>query len=1021
MNPVEPVFWQHALDGVDMLSPRFRCRYARVLARLSADAASASVSLAFAAVKHNPLIALRHLLGLGLDRHPGGCQHGAVEVVGRGPVAHAVQAILTCDPCVECAFARHPALEQTWVPLHPSRRARYIATSQAGPLVAVTWPADSVPARTAHRRTVQHLAEIANRDLPAGVLRLAAPDECVLIRQGEGVDLWSVSPNYGTTLEDELRLTVCSTQERAQVVRALARLRAVMVEEGVVWQGFAPRNMFRRDGEIILIDFEEATSFADNPLRAAEMLLWHRVFFADCLTAIETEQVFRPVARCAEISEAAVLAADSFERALLRAETVTWGERRALLTQSINLEGRHARPGAGPRRDAGVLYGHELGHFWGDFLPVAVETRIFHHLSALTDPRQLASCLEVFEAAMEADIDRMLLNRAADTIGAGCARTAALAEALDRQGSVALVAARANITDWYPQLERDPAALVDRVLFHPAAPRDVGTAPEQLLVGSAAVRKQHTDRLTQAVEAGLGFVHGDERDGRFLDYADPESLRTLLSGPVPLAGADFDTVLADVQDTIVRYSIAQGHPGYLAFPDSGNSVAALAGAILAPLLNQNLIAVDRSAPAATFATVQVVEWLRGLLGFDASPVEALRGVRDVAGLWTTGGHLSNHVAMLAALGKMFPQVRQHGVRTLASQPVVVMAGAIAHYSHSDAAYHLGLGWDAIIPVQTRPDFTTDPNAVDAVLADPPAGTRPFMVIGVAGNCRTTGLDDLRALAEVCRRYGVWFHVDACHGGSLLFNDRLRTSHLAGIEQADSVSLDPHKGLFTPYPSSYVLFRERAMLTQFSRHTDTVMQDGVWDLGLVTPFLGSCAFGALPTWMMLKHIGTTRLGELVDARHLLIQHLERRIDDAGLFVRLNDVDFYRLTFVLCPPSVRETIIRLPDERRRTALSAVNHFTSQLNSALYEAGGVCFDEHTLVDLSDRVGLGTSSKFVVLAACPGNALTTLADLEHSLTLLSTAARPLAKALAEAIGTKLDLDTAPRRTGPAGWEDEE
>ena len=100
---------------------------------------------------------------------------------------------------------------------------------------------------------------------------------------------------------------------------------------------------------------------------------------------------------------------------------------------------------------------------------------------------------------------------------------------------------------------------------------------------------------------------------------------------------------------IVRFSIAQAHSRYLAFPDSGNALAALAAGVLNPLLNQNLIAVDRSAPAATFVEIQVVEWLRQLIGYPTLPLTELRGVKDVAGLWTTGGHLSNHVAMLTAL------------------------------------------------------------------------------------------------------------------------------------------------------------------------------------------------------------------------------------------------------------------------------------------------------------------------------------------------------------------------------------
>jgi len=460
-----------------------------------------------------------------------------------------------------------------------------------------------------------------------------------------------------------------------------------------------------------------------------------------------------------------------------------------------------------------------------------------------------------------------------------------------------------------------------------------------------------------AVEQGLGFLHADGRDDQFLVHAGVEELVSALGEGLPEAGANLADVLDEVRERITRYSVAQSHPGYLAFPDSGNAVAALAGAVLAPMLNQNLIAVDRSAPAATFVTVQVLKWLREL-GYRSLPLDELRGVRDVAGLPTSGGHMSNHIAMLAALGTAFPEARAKGLQALPTRPVVVMAGPIAHYSHSDAAFHLGLGWDSVVTVPARPGFTTDPAAVERVLADPPEGTTPFMVVGVAGNCRTTGLDDLAALAEVCARHGVWFHADACHGGSLIFDPEQRSRCLAGIERADSVSLDPHKGLFSPYPSSYVVFRDRGRLVQFSRHNDAVLADGCRDLGLVTPFVGSNAFQALPTWMLLKNVGTRRLGEIVAARTELVRLLSRMLADSGLFVQLNDVDFYRLAFVFCPPVARAAIRELPADNRVTAVATIGAYTSRLNETRYRAGRVCFDEHTLRDLGDRVRLGPES---------------------------------------------------------------
>jgi glutamate/tyrosine decarboxylase-like PLP-dependent enzyme len=689
------------------------------------------------------------------------------------------------------------------------------------------------------------------------------------------------------------------------------------------------------------------------------------------------------------------------------------------LERSVALEGRHSRPG--PGRDYGVLHGHELGHFWGDFLPPDLEARLFSSLTTVDDPAALVASLEVFEAAMEADICTALRDSVSGGHDQAARYTEALVEIMDRYGPAPLVAARAAVAGWYQCLRNDPARLADSLILR------VGTSPNGLdrsildryLIGSGAARKEHEATLTETVRTGLDFLHAGSAGGPFLEYATPDTLRSAVASPLPREGAAFDEVLAEMTSVAMRYSVGQAHPRYLAFPDSGNALAAIAGSIMAPLLNQNLIAVDRSAPSATFVEIQVIEWLRDLVGYPTMPLTAMRGVKDVGGLWTTGGHLSNHVAMLAALGRTFPQARAGGLRALDADPVVIMSGPIAHYSHSDAAFHLGLGRDAVILVGARAGYTTDPDAVEKALVNLGEHRVPFMVVGVAGNCRTTGLDDLQTLGEVCRRYGVWFHVDACHGGSLIFNDRLRRRFLDGIELADSVSLDPHKGLFTPYPSSYVVFRERGVLTQFSRHTAAVLDDDCWDLGLVTPFLGSRGFESLATWMLLRHVGTERLGQLVEARQALVRYLERRITETGLFVCLNDVDFYRLTFVFCPPAAKAVIVSLAPNERSDAARTISAYTSRLNTTLYRSGQVCFDEHTLADLGNRVGAGSDVAYTVMAACPGNLLVTQADLDEAVDCLVAEARPLVTALLADLDRRTTSAEADRHSGPAGWSD--
>ncbi|NGO67024.1 pyridoxal-dependent decarboxylase [Streptomyces boncukensis] len=998
------------------ISDRFRTRYSIVLAQMEASAPPKELAAAREVALRHPHHAIAALTG-GTTTASAGVTR-PLSFSGNKHLVKVLQGLFTDTSELGVFLAGQAPLAQTAVPIHPSRQARLIAADGSLPydLVALKWTSASVDTRRTNEALIANLLPQSAGD---GQLQFTVQRSYALVQARDATDLWVFSRNLGITLEDQLRSGSFDPAKRHHVVTALRDLRRAMLNAGLIWQGFAPRNMFLDNGAIILIDFEEVVDTSTAPTRAAECLLWHRIFFADSLTPDEAEEIFADDEKAPQIPDTLTLPSDPFENALLSAESVTWRQRRDLLMQSLRLEGRHSRPEQS--RDNGILYGHELGHFWGDFLPVAQEARLFNYLSRLFDEATLVKCLEAFEAAMEADICRSI--RVAPTVNDQPAmRTECLIDVLEATGTAALAEARHSAENWYERLGTDPARLVDDLLFRLGTHVDGVTqeARDTYLVGSTEARDRHQADLIETLQFGLDFLHGREPDQPFLRYADPSALRKSIAQPLPQHGTEYPHVLAEVKDVIARYSISQGHPRYLAFPDSGNGLAALAGHLLSPLLNQNLIAVDRSAPSATFVEAQVIEWLRELIGYPTASLNELRGVKDISGLWTTGGHLSNHIAMLAALGHTFPQARKHGLRALETQPAIVMAGPIAHYSHSDSAFHLGLGWDSVLSVDAGNGFTTDPQAVDELLSNPPSGRTPFMVIGVAGNCRTTGLDDLQELADVCRKHGVWFHVDACHGGSLLFNQRLKQQHLFGIEQADSVSLDPHKGLFTPYPSSYVLFRQREVLTQFSRHEKTVFEDDCWDLGLITPFLGSRGFESLPTWMLLRHVGTDTLGALVESRQALVRYLERRLDETGLFVQLNDVDFYRLAFVFCPPTVRRAIAALDSAGKKRAAKIVSSYTSRINTALYQAGEVCFDEHSLADLADRVGAGRGTSYTITAACPGNPLLTQDDLDVAVERLVDEALSLAQAMNAEISGSTTPD-APRLSGPAGWNDAE
>ncbi|WP_316524095.1 pyridoxal phosphate-dependent decarboxylase family protein [Kitasatospora brasiliensis] len=529
--------------------------------------------------------------------------------------------------------------------------------------------------------------------------------------------------------------------------------------------------------------------------------------------------------------------------------------------------------------------------------------------------------------------------------------------------------------------------------------------------------------LHRAVDLGLDFTSGELRDGLVLRHATIGQLIDRFAEPVPVAGTGNEQLLESLAE-IASWSISQADPRYLAFPDTGDSIAALAADIVASFLNQNLIAFDRSAPAASVIEAQLITWLRELVGYPVTPLADYEGLASLGGMWTSGGNMSNHVAIAAALTHTYPEVRRSGLRAVPEQPVILLAGGVEHFSYLAAAQALGLGTDGLLWADATPDFTSDPDSVARLLASPPPGKRIFMVVGVAGNCRTTGIDDLQALAELSELHNVWFHVDACHGGSLLFSEKLKM-RLAGIENADSIALDPHKGLFVSYPSSYVLFRDPAALGRFARYPDRAHDPDCLDLGLITPFYGSRGFESLKLWALMKHQGVDGIGRLVEDRQATFQKMVDLLERTGCFRMLGTSDFYRCAFVFLPTPVAEALEQtaLPAAHHAAVRDLISHYTAAFADRLYRAGTVVFDLFALQDLADRLGLGTGAKYQAMGMCVGHPHIP-DEIEHGIERdITEAARDLAGRMLEDLRALLtsanpaSSTAGPDVTGPAGW----
>lgn len=527
----------------------------------------------------------------------------------------------------------------------------------------------------------------------------------------------------------------------------------------------------------------------------------------------------------------------------------------------------------------------------------------------------------------------------------------------------------------------------------------------------------------KVIDLGFDFINGKERQNKVLVYKKPEFFKKMFSERLPKDGVG-NRDMIHLLKGIGKYSISQSDLNYLAFPDSGNSVAGLLAEIYSKFLNQNLIAFDRSAPIATFIEIQLIEWLRELVGYKSKKIEDMYSLSEVSGMWTTGGHMSNHIAILTALNWKFGSIKSEGLTSLSFAPKIVLANKISHYSMSSAMHHLGLGNKNIISVESNEDFTTNTQVLEKILFEHKNIGDIFMVIGVAGNTRTSSIDNIEEIARICREYGVWFHVDACHGGSLLYSDRLK-QQLKGIEEADSVSLDPHKGMFVTYPSSYVIFKKRDALVRFTRYEEQVRSGGVWDLGYITPFFGSRGFESLKLWFLIKILGKSSIAKIVEKRDRDAKYAAGLLRSSKYFTLFHDMTFYRLVFVYFPEEIKRIIEKydLSSEILLRIKECIDFYTHKINQELYEEGHLCIDEFKLHDISNSTKLNADeSRFCVMSITIGNPLYTKKSLVKSLNYLFQKAEKYLPKFKNDLQKILKLQQYKveeiKNYGPAGWE---
>jgi glutamate/tyrosine decarboxylase-like PLP-dependent enzyme len=329
--------------------------------------------------------------------------------------------------------------------------------------------------------------------------------------------------------------------------------------------------------------------------------------------------------------------------------------------------------------------------------------------------------------------------------------------------------------------------------------------------------------------------------------ASPAELAALIGEPPPEDGQDFAEAFATFRERVAPFAFHIDHPRFLAFIPTATVVPAVLGELLCAGCNY-FAGVWREGAGPAAVELVVLGWFRDWLGLPPT----------TAGALTSGGSEANLTALAVARHRLYYAERASAVLYVAPQ---------RHASVDRAAMVLGLRPDQVRPVSAADnDLLLSPKAlVEAVRHDRVAGRRPWAVAANGGATNTGAVDPLGALADVCAAERLWLHVDAAYGWNAVLVPEGQSA-LAGINRADSVTLDPHKWFAQPYDAGCVLVRDGRRLEETFGQRPDYMQDVLADEGEVNfadrGLTLTRRFRALKVWLSVKVLGVGWFRQLV---------------------------------------------------------------------------------------------------------------------------------------------------------------
>jgi len=377
--------------------------------------------------------------------------------------------------------------------------------------------------------------------------------------------------------------------------------------------------------------------------------------------------------------------------------------------------------------------------------------------------------------------------------------------------------------------------------------------------------------VLEALQDLILGVQSEIANGPILPSVAPQEIRQRLSRYDFRTPVALEELSADISEMLRTWHVQVTHPRYFGLFNPSVTMASVIADTLVAAYNPQL-ATWRTSPAANEIERHTLAWLRCKFGLPA----------NASASFTTGGAEANLSAVVVALTRAFPEYGEHGVRHLAANPTIYLSSE-AHHSFNKIAHLTGIGRRALRPVATDRNLKMDlDDLARQVAADRKNGFAPFMVVGTGGTTGAGVIDPLPELSRFCRSERLWFHVDAAWGGAAIISPTLR-HHLAGIEDADSITCDAHKWFSVPMGAGMFFCRHPESVSA-AFHAETSYMPPKTSDAAVDPYTNSIQwsrrFIGLKLFFAAAHYGEAGYIEMIERQTRLGNLLRHSLQQTG---------------------------------------------------------------------------------------------------------------------------------------------